>query len=309
MPRPSKQINTKSDAGGQYETPQTGKERDTLENSGDISHVEAWLRVYGLSVLFICILAIVIIDIFEIIYLSISWTTIALIAMLMIIPYLRDLKRVEVANMGSVELQSDIESARQRVEQLGTGFNQRAEPTGHTDEESSEDDAGVSEPSARPETQLDTGEKEQQDTDSYGDEVEPAGQHYGGYVGGIGGDTDSISGEIYYFLDRNPRVALAKLRRALEEEIRKTVEKHDESETSSQNHNYRSPLQAAEALVELGLVDDKFIHSYYQVRNLCNKAIHGEEVRTQDAIDIVDLGLDLLRYVKKTDPKGSDSTD
>lgn len=309
MPRPSKQIETESDAGGQYETPQSSKGGGTLKNSDDIPEVEAWLRVYGPSILFVGILIIVIIEIFDIISISISWTTVALIAILVITPYLRNLKRVEVANMGSVELQSDIESARQLVEQLGTDFNQRTELTGQTDEKPAEDDEDVSEPNARPETQLDTEEGEQQDTDSHGNDVEPVGQHYGEYVRGIGGDFDEISDEIYYFLDRNPRVALAKLRMELEEEIRKTVEKHDESNLSSQNQKYTPPLQEAEVLVELGLVDKKFIHSYHEVRNLCNKAIHGEEVRTQDAIDIVDLGLDLLWYMTNIIPKRSNSTD
>jgi hypothetical protein len=328
MPRPTKQAETED---GSESRSQTGENTKTkfMRDSDGIPRFEGLLRKYGPSLLFLSILTIVIIDIFSLASLSVNWPTVALIAMLVIIPYLRDLKRIEVANMGSVELQSDIESARQLVEKLGTkppeketGTNEDSpelseeklsqfvqmleekndsEVSEEKDEDSEvseevEEDSGIG---PRPQARVDTGEAgEDTDRDAYGERVDPVDKHYGGYVGGIGGSIDQISDEIYSLLEKNPRVALAKLRMELEEEIRRTIQNHQASSISEQNPQHLQPSEQARVLKYIGIVDENFVQSYVEVRELCNKAIHGEEIKTQDAIDIVDLGLNILRYLK-----------
>jgi hypothetical protein len=251
----------------------------------------AILRRYGPTVVFVSLSTLLVIYIFDLVDVRIDWVAISMIVVLLFIPYLRFLKRVEVANVGGVEMQSSINQTRELIEQIGDIETEDSEDT--TTASDTEEDSSI-------EDDEDPVSEEHSVTVSSKRDFYPSNE----YIGGMGGEIDDISDDIYRLLETNPRVALARLRMELEEAVRELLSKSNLDNTLRHKSGaYRSAVSQARLLTEqYEEVGNNFLESYMSVRSLCNSAIHGEEVKTEDAIEIVDLGLDLLRYLSNIEP-------
>ncbi|MCU4740527.1 hypothetical protein [Natronoglomus mannanivorans] len=270
--------------------------------------LERYIRTYFPSIVFCGILIVVAIDLYEPSRLEIEWTTITLIVILLLAPYVRDLKALELANVGSVTLQDDIESARQTVHRIGDedgpdedDLEPRADTEGSGDVGAStgtDDRAGGRQ---AVETTVDDRTAVDDRSPSVALQASRSRPRLDasadtGY-GRDGDDLHELYETEYHLLERNPRIALAKLRMELDIGTRSLLEATAPERTE---RGCLDPAEVVDALSEEGIVDSAFVAAYSEVRSLCNQAIHDEEIRPQDAIEIVDLGLALLRVVEST---------
>lgn len=207
-------------------------------------------------------------------------------------PYIRDLKALEVANVGSVTLQDDIESARRTVHRIGDGgegawTHGDGDGDGGGGEESEEGRTGNARKLVTPAVVRESAVRDRIGSSS---ETDPSGDGFGHELHGIY-ETE------YQLLDRNPRIALARLRTELDVATRSLLE---ETAPERADRGCLDPTAVVDRLHDEGIVDGAFVAAYTEVRSLCNQAIHGEAVRQRDAIELVDLGLALIRIVEST---------
>lgn len=97
--------------------------------------------------------------------------------------------------------------------------------------------------------------------------------------------------------DTDPTVALAKLRIELETRLRRLYNRVN-SDVSQQ----RRPMPLAYVIRELTAAEiftSQFGSSLREVIAICNRAIHGEDIRGVDARQIVDAGIDLLLALQR----------
>lgn len=255
--------------------------------------LERYIRTYFPSIVFCGVLVVVAVELYDPSRLEIEWTTITLIVLLLLAPYIRDLKALEVANVGSVTLQDDIESARRTVHRIGDEGD-RARTHGDSDGDGNEgEDATTSDPRelAGPAVVRESTVRDRVDS-SVGTVLDGDGDE-----NGFGDELRGIYETEYRLLDRNPRIALARLRTELDVAIRSLLE---EAAPERADRGCLDPAAVVDVLHDDGIVDSAFVAAYTEVRSLCNQAIHDEGVRQRDAIEIVDLGLALLRIVAST---------
>jgi hypothetical protein len=97
----------------------------------------------------------------------------------------------------------------------------------------------------------------------------------------------------------DPVLALAKLRI----EIEKIITRLHVS-TNMKSHIRRSP-SLVRMIMELsydGILSIKISHSLREVVSICNRAIHGEEIRKQDVEIIIHIGVELLNFLYTETP-------
>ncbi len=257
--------------------------------------LERYIRTYFPSIVFCGILLVVAIELYDPSRLELEWTTITLIVLLLLAPYIRDLKALEVANVGSVTLQDDIESARRTVHRIGDdgesawthGDGDGDSDSGRGGEESEDGTTGNARELVTSAVVRESTVRDRIDSSS---QTGPAGD-------GVGDELHGIYETEYRLLDRNPRIALARLRTELDVATRSLLE---EAAPERADRGCLDPIAVVDRLHGEGIVDGAFVAAYTEVRSLCNQAIHGEAVRQRDAIELVDLGLALIRIVEST---------
>ncbi|WP_276253569.1 hypothetical protein [Halomontanus rarus] len=259
--------------------------------------LERYIRTYFPSIVFCGILLVVAIELYDPSRLELEWTTITLIVLLLLAPYIRDLKALEVANVGSVTLQDDIESARRTVHRIGDdgeGAWTHGDGDGDGDSDSGpggeESEGGTTGNARELVTSAVVRESTVRDRAGSSSQSGPAGD-------GVGDELNGIYETEYRLLDRNPRIALARLRTELDVATRSLLE---EAAPERADRGCLDPTAVVDRLHDEGIVDGAFVAAYTEVRSLCNQAIHGEAVRQRDAIELVDLGLALIRIVEST---------
>lgn len=99
----------------------------------------------------------------------------------------------------------------------------------------------------------------------------------------------NISNGVRSVLESDHILALAKLRIELEKLLNKILTVKEKQYT-----NKLGVWHIARILEKENIIDKSYIGPIKEVINLCNRAIHGEEIREKDAYSIVELGLDLL---------------
>lgn len=253
--------------------------------------IEDFFRRYSPTVLFVSIFTVTVLEATRPSILTVTWETITLVGLLLLLPYVRNLKRVEVANVGGFQLQDDIEATKEALEELfeeSTFEIEEASEDGPSDEigEEQMDD----ENDERKEEQVQTPQDERWNFQNIaGDETyavpRPSVSHN---LSGPGGELSVISEEMYATLDKNPRLALVMLRKELDNGLLSIAE-GSEVGLPIQEVMYRLTKRRA--------VGEAFVNAFRQVRNTCNEAVHGQDIPVGKATEIVDLGLSLLQYM------------
>lgn len=100
--------------------------------------------------------------------------------------------------------------------------------------------------------------------------------------------------DIYSALQNDHVLALAKLRIELEKTIDKIILLRDA------NYHKKSLQFAIRYLESKDIIDRKTIAPIKDVIAICNRAIHGEDVKKTTAESIVNIGVDLLKKLHKT---------
>lgn len=234
---------------------------------------------------FLLILVVVLLEIFRPEKVHITWEVITLLGLLIAIPHLNEIKRIWVPNVGGVDFQQDINDAERQVEELLAGLGEEYDVT--VERRKGEEESKVQEEpedSEPPEESEENGEKSPSTKHSSRVEKE--------VVGDLGGSPDKIARDLYSLLDKSPRTALAKLRMETEEAINRylVLKGYDVDRNMSVQKMYKYMEDDEE-------LSKGFFDAHRKVRELCNRAIHGEEVRMDDAVDIIQMGIDLLRYL------------
>lgn len=235
----------------------------------DGSPVTAFFRTFGPIFGFLLVLAVTVLEIFRPDTVNVTWEVITLLGFVLISPYLDEIKRVWIPNVGGIDFQREIDDAERRVEELlarlGEGDDGTAERRG-------------------------------------GDEgfvVQDVNNEREG-VGDSRSNSDKIARDAYYLLDRSPRAALATVRMETEEAITRylAVRGYDVDRTVPTQELYDIAQNDEE-------LDTDFFDTYRKVQDLCDRVIHGEEIKTGDAVDLIQIGVGLIRYL---DRKGSSET-
>jgi hypothetical protein len=92
-------------------------------------------------------------------------------------------------------------------------------------------------------------------------------------------------------VDSDPILALAKLRIELEKVLNKLYRM---THTGNQQRRPMSAGQLAYSLSAAEILPKDIAQSIQQVISICNRAIHGEEIRHQDARSVAEVGMSLL---------------
>jgi hypothetical protein len=96
---------------------------------------------------------------------------------------------------------------------------------------------------------------------------------------------------IQRLIDSDPILALAKLRIELEKILNKLYRM---THTVDQQRRPMSAGQLAYSLSTAEILPKDIAQSIREVISICNRAIHGEEIRHQDAVSVVEVGTSLL---------------
>lgn len=245
------------------------------EDDEEVPKFLGLLRGYGPVLLFTLVLVLVIIGVFKSTWVTISWQIVALIGILLAIPYLNDIKRIWVPNLGGIDFKEDISAVEKQVQAL---FANLEEDYDISVEQRPDDEV----------TGTEQGEASAPQEEPYQIPSEPP------HVEDLGGDPDQIAQDIYSVLDYSPRAALAKLRMETEEALNNYLAIREFPVDNSARYN-----DLRNFMLEDDFLERDFIGTYESVRDLCNRAIHGEEVDTDEAVDIVQIGIDLIRYLNE----------
>jgi hypothetical protein len=105
--------------------------------------------------------------------------------------------------------------------------------------------------------------------------------------------------------EEDPALALAKLRIALERELRRIAYEHKVAIEPR-----KSPVgYLLEMLGQRGVLDNRVVAAIRDVLPVCNMAIHGGEVTPEIANSVLRLGEDLVRVLRVTDAAGYPQTE
>ncbi|WP_435318466.1 DUF4145 domain-containing protein [Haloarchaeobius sp. TZWSO28] len=282
---------------------------------------ERFLQNYGVIFAYVGIILLVILSLFPRFSVSISWEIVALVALLLVTPFIGNLKRIWVSNVGGVELDTEINETRASLDDLLLDISEtpdaielpqeglEMEPSdlnieeeqGDSDTKEEQGDSDTKEEQGDSDTEEERGssntegEQDESQSDSRVDR-----EKYGfsrekdqseAYLDDLGGRPSEIADELYRLLEEHPRLALAKLRMEMEEAVDSLI-------ISMGDEKPQTTSSRLNTLEKQGWISTEVLNTYSKIRNLCNKAIHGEEVQMQDAIEIVDIGVDFISGIR-----------
>ena len=114
-----------------------------------------------------------------------------------------------------------------------------------------------------------------------------------------------VQNEVEEYFAREPDLhyVLARLRMDLEWELRSVLRNRLESESSSiRRGKYFSLRDLFRRLVSANDRYKSWERSFNQIISTCNAAVHGQPIREDIAYEVIDMGLQMLRDLKNTDP-------
>ena len=104
----------------------------------------------------------------------------------------------------------------------------------------------------------------------------------------------SVGGGLLDLLDRDPVLALAKLRIELEQALTRL---HLIAAPTVKQRRHVGLSRLVSDLVRSGILPAQLSGSLQEVISLCNRAVHGEYVRPADAMSIIDDGIRILEKI------------
>ena len=110
-------------------------------------------------------------------------------------------------------------------------------------------------------------------------------------------DTQFISDRITSLSSREPILALAELRIELEKVVSLM---HSRIFLQHKSKKVRSLMKMISELSENESLSKNLASSLQKVISICNRAIHGDDIRTNDAISIVETGTRLLEVLRQS---------
>lgn len=235
---------------------------------------ENYLFRHGPTVTYLIIIGILADNLLNLGYLSeIQWPHIVLIAGLLLIPFLREIDQVFIPNVGGFQMNQTLEWKQTMQEILEETDFESASPDEFDDETGN---GGVS---------------------SNG---EPNGEnggvtHDSREVDKLGGNVDEIADEIYGLADENPRLAISRLGMELEHGIKHLIDAKGGTPAVQFN-------EMLHQLRDDPSIDSRFIGIAEEVRHARNEAVHSAKFDSDNMVGLIDVGLDLLRYINKSTP-------
>lgn len=201
------------------------------------------------------------------ILLEVQWQHIVLIGGLLLIPFLREIDQVFIPNVGGVQMNQTLEWKETMQEVL--------------------DDAGLE---SVPQSETDEGSPEEIE-ESAEDNQRVKENHT------LGGDVTEIANEIYSLADDDPRLAIAKLGMELEHGLRHLI--HAKGQTPGMQFQ-----KMLDQLRDDPDIDARFIGIAQEIRQARNKAVHSSEFDPEKAAGLIDIGIDLLKYINNVTKSG-----
>lgn len=270
----------------------TGSEKPFPEN---------YLFKYGPVFIYIIILSILVDDLLELGFLSeLQWQHLVLLGGLILIPFIREIDRIFIPNVGGVEMgrtkewketmQDLLEDTRS--EDTVQSELEEEEETDEEDEENETEEAGETDEVDETEEADEADEKEVQQPETGLDERIDYKKR-----DALGGNIDEIINEIYSLADENPRLAIAKLGMELEHGIRHLL--YAKGEIPHMHYH-----QMLEQLRNNPEIDNRFINIAMEIRQARNEAVHSAEFNPKNTAGLIDVGIDMLKYINKNTKTG-----
>lgn len=244
---------------------------------------ENFLFKYGPFVVYALVLAILTNELFDLNILSdIGWLHIVLISGLLVIPFIREIDHIFIPNVGGVQMSQTKEwkETMQRVLEQSEGVSS-------PERDDSVDREELPEDSEEPSEEAEEEDEEEKPI------IAPDPRELARDSQNLGGSVDKISKEIYELADDNPRLAIAKLGMEIEHGLAHLIQ--TKGETPS--------MQYSEMLHQLRNdpdIDSRFINIAEEIRHARNEAVHSAEFSLENTAGLIDVGLDLLRYINKS---------
>ena len=242
---------------------------------------ENLLLKYSPFLVYALVLVILVNELFGLNVLSdIEWLHIVLIAGLLVIPFIREIDHVFIPNVGGVQMSQTMEWKTTMQEVLAeTGVESISQP--EDSEETTGEDRQSTDEEVEPPTPTKSGRTRSESV-----------QYLEGDVHALGGDVDKIANQIYFLADNNPRLAISRLGMELEHGIRHLI--RAKGETPHMHYN-----QMLKQLHKHSEIDERFLDIAQEIRQARNEVVHSAEYNVEDTAALIDVGIDLLRYINK----------
>lgn len=233
------------------------------------------LHKYGPSVAYLFVLTLLLEDLLGLgMFLSIRWQHVVLIGGLLLIPFLREVDQFFIPNVGGFQMrrtQEWKETMQEVLDEAGFERHERKKDVSNGDAVQSKE------------------EEEEEERDAGESKKEPVGS---GEVETLGGNVDKIATNIYQLANSNPRMAISQLGMELEHGLRHLI--HAKGKTP--RLQYHEMLNQLEEDPE---IDSRFLSIAREIRYARNEAVHSAEFKTRDMAGLIDVGIDLLRYINQ----------
>lgn len=238
---------------------------------------------YGPFVVYVLILGILANELLGLNIISeLEWLHIVLIAGLLVIPFIREIDQIFIPNVGGVQMNRTMEW-KETMQKVLEEYEAVSPPE-------SGDSGDAEEPPQDGEGSSEEGEEEGEGERPI---ITPT---HGGLKRdsqNLGGSVDEISDEIYNLADDNPRLAIAKLGMELEHGLAHLIQTKGEKP----HMQYHGML---EQLRDDPDIDSRFISIAEEIRQARNEAVHSAKFSSENTAGLIDVGLDLLRYINKS---------
>lgn len=209
----------------------------------------------------------------------VSWQSVALIGFLLILVFLDDIDTLDVPGLGRVDLQKEQRTIA--TAQWLTNIIRESSTT--TTEEDEIEENEIETPQG--------GISEEYDLEGVPVDFDKRSVSRGRAHFYTGASVDEISDDIYSMAQENPRIALVKLRSEIEGTARELAEKRGTGPIIS-NKNLLDVIR------DNNLLRSEIVDTYSEVQEVYTKTIEQNEVNFGDVLDAIDVGLDLLKYLK-----------
>ena len=118
-------------------------------------------------------------------------------------------------------------------------------------------------------------------------------------------ETPQIFNQISELVDSDHILALAKLRMELEKLLNNLYNVTINDKNEKPSRRYVPLIQKIRYLREQEIIPGPVSGDIHEVLTICNRAIHGEEIRQKDAKIVIDVGFDVLKYLFELNDKYS----
>lgn len=208
----------------------------------------------------------------------VTWQSVALIGILLVLVFLEDIDTLDVPGLGSIGFQKEKDMIA--TAQWLSYITKQGSSTTAGEEDSSDEEIWAED------------DFEDKPVENEEKSVSSGGAHF--YSGK---PVHEISENIYDLAQNDPRLALVKLRSEIEGTARKLAEKRHSGPILSDKN-------LMNVLHDENLIPDEIVNTYSDVLQAYNAAIHYENVNFGEVLDAIEVGLDLLGYLKSVGHDG-----